>query len=52
MLSTVRKFLFKCSTCKTILIVDLEEKEDIKKAQNDEVVLECSCGGECLVLLD
>lgn len=47
-----RKFLFKCEDCEMILSVDFEEKEDIQKIQDNEMVLECPCGGHCKVLRD
>jgi len=47
-----RKFLFKCEDCSMILSVDLEDKEDIEKVQQDKMILECPCGGECVVLRD
>ena len=48
----LRKFLFKCQDCEMILSVDLEEDEDLEKVQENKMVLECPCGGECTVLRD
>ena len=42
--------LFKCDTCETIVSVDFEEEEDLKKINEDKVILECKCGGECTIL--
>lgn len=47
-----RTFLFKCSSCEKILSIEFEEKEDLTKAVNEEIILECGCGGDCKVLLD
>lgn len=47
-----RKFLFKCEDCQMILSIELEEEEDLKKVQDDEMVLECPCSGHCTVLRD
>jgi len=47
-----RKFLFKCDECAMILSVEFEEEEDLKKVQEDKMVLECPCGGRCLILRD
>jgi hypothetical protein len=47
-----RKFLFKCDECAMILSVEFEEEEDLKKIQDDEMVLECPCEGRCKVLRD
>lgn len=52
MLSTMRKFLFRCEECQMILSVDFEDEDDIKKVQEDKVALECHCGGYCKVLRD
>jgi len=46
------KYLFKCEECNMILAVDFEEEEDLKKVQDDKMVLECPCGGPCKVLRD
>jgi hypothetical protein len=47
-----RKFLFKCEECAMILAVEFEEPEDLERAQKNEIVLECPCGGRSKVLLD
>ena len=47
-----RNFLFKCKDCFMIFFVDFEEEEDLKKVQEDKMILECPCGGECKVLRD
>lgn len=48
--TTKRKFLFKCEDCEMLLSVEFEEEEDLKKVQNDEMLLECPCEGVCKVL--
>lgn len=50
MLDKKRKYLFRCDSCETILSVEFDEPEDIKKVQEDKVILECPCGGYCNVL--
>ena len=47
-----RKFLFKCEDCAMILSVEFEDQEDLDKVQDDRMVLECPCGGQCKVLRD
>jgi len=47
-----RKYLFKCDECAMILSVEFDEEEDLKKVQDDEMILECLCGGHCKVLRD
>jgi hypothetical protein len=47
-----RKYLFKCEDCKMILSVDFEEPEDLQKINENKMILECPCGGRCLVLRD
>ena len=47
-----RKFLFKCQDCQMILSVDFEEEEDLQKINDNQMILECPCGGHCLVLRD
>ncbi len=50
---TARKFLFKCSDCQIIVEVDdFKEQHEIDKVVNDEIELECTCGGICNVILD
>ena len=48
----VRSFLFKCEDCGVVVSVPFEDPEDYKKIQNDEIVLECPCNGECFFLRD
>jgi len=50
--SSPKKFLFKCEDCEMILAVSLEEKEDLKKVNDNEMFLECPCSGVCKVLRD
>ncbi len=52
MFTQMRKFLFKCEECETILSVEFDDEDDIKKVQEDKVDLECPCGGYCKVLRD
>jgi hypothetical protein len=47
---SARKFLFKCEECLMILSVEFEEKDDLEKVENDDMFLECPCGGVCKVL--
>jgi hypothetical protein len=46
-LETKQKFLFKCEECNMILSVELEEDDDVEKAQKGTMKLECPCGGCC-----
>lgn len=46
----IQSFLFKCKDCGMILSIEFETKEDIKKVNEDKIDLECTCGGDCLVL--
>lgn len=46
------KFLFQCQTCKLIVSLELEDEEDISKVREDEMHLDCPCGGKCLPLRD
>jgi len=46
------KFLFKCADCSNIFSVNLDDIEDIQKVRDDQMDLECSCGGKCNVLRD
>lgn len=41
-----QRFLIKCKNCEVILSIELEDS-DIIKYYNDQVTLECSCGGTC-----
>jgi hypothetical protein len=47
-----QKFLFQCEICKTILSIELEDEEDLEKAHNNKIKLECPCGGNCKILRD
>jgi len=47
-----RKFLFKCDTCEMILNVEFDEEEDLEKLQEDKMILECPCKGQCRALRD
>lgn len=47
-----RLFLFICKTCETILSVRFEKDEQIKKVQQNRMVVDCPCGGICRVLFD
>jgi hypothetical protein len=47
-----RKFLFKCDDCAMLLSVDFEEPEDLQKVQEDKMILQCPCEGQCRVLRD
>lgn len=49
---TKRKFLFKCDECSMILSVEFDDKEDLEKVMEDEMILECPCGGHCFILRD
>jgi hypothetical protein len=46
------KFLFRCEDCAMILSVNFEDEEDLQKVNEDKMILECPCGGHCLVLRD
>lgn len=45
-----QKHLFKCDTCATILLLQLEDPEEIQDVREDKILLECPCGGICLPL--
>lgn len=47
-----RKYLFKCQDCAMILSVEFDDKEDLQKVDDDEMVLQCPCEGDCLILRD
>jgi hypothetical protein len=47
-----RKFLFRCESCQMIVSVEFDDPEEIKKIQEDQMVLECSCGDHCRTLRD
>jgi uncharacterized C2H2 Zn-finger protein len=47
-----REFLFRCNTCEMIVSVKFESSEEIEKVQENKTILECSCGGHCLILRD
>lgn len=49
---TKRKFLFKCESCQMILSVEFDEEEDLERAQEDKIILECPCEGRCVILRD
>lgn len=50
--STKIKALFKCDSCETILVTELEDPKDIKDLKEDKMLLKCPCGGICLPLRD
>jgi len=52
MLTSIRKFLFRCEECGLILSVEFEDEDDIEMVQENKVVLECQCSGYCKVLMD
>mgnify|MGYP003499843676 CR=1 FL=1 len=37
-------YSFKCDKCKKIISINLETKEDIEEAEEDNLVVECNCG--------
>lgn len=45
-------FLFRCESCQAIIAVEFEEEEEKEQVNNDQVMLECPCGGKCKVLRD
>ena len=48
-----RTFLFRCDECGTILSIELDKPEDIEKAMDGKMYLECPCEeGICEILLD
>jgi hypothetical protein len=47
-----QKFLLKCKECAMIISVELDDEDDLKKAHDDEFVLQCPCGGEQHLLRD
>jgi hypothetical protein len=48
----IRTFLFKCDECAMIISANFEEEVDIKMIHDDDMELECPCGGYCRVLRD
>lgn len=52
MFSETRVFLFKCTECESIISVEFEKDDEIKKVQNNKAIVECPCGADCKVLLD
>ena len=46
------KYLFKCADCEMIVSVEIEDEEDLKKVHEDELILDCPCGGKACVLRD
>jgi len=47
-----RKYLFKCEDCSLILSVDFDEEEEFEKVNDDKMILQCPCEGECKILRD
>lgn len=46
----IKKFLFKCDSCKTIMELEITESKDIDNLKEDKLLLECQCGGICFPL--
>jgi Fe2+ or Zn2+ uptake regulation protein len=42
--------LFKCDECEAIVSVDFDDEDDIKKLNENKIILECQCGGESTIL--
>jgi hypothetical protein len=51
LISTKRKFLFRCAECETIVTAELEE-DDIAKVVEGLLDMECTCQGILKVLRD
>lgn len=49
---SVNKFLFRCEECNLILSAEFEEEEDLKDVREDQIVLDCECGGKAHYLMD
>jgi len=47
-----REFLFRCDKCEMIIAVKFDEKEEVENIQENKTILECSCGGDCIILRD
>lgn len=45
-----RKFLFRCNDCRKIFSVEFSDEDDIEKINNNSVIIECECGGDCIVI--
>lgn len=52
MMTSKRKFLFKCEDCGMIVSVEFDDPEELEKILEDKMLLECPCGGYCKVLRD
>ena len=52
MFGAIKKYLFKCDTCDSILAVDFDDPKDLEELKEDKILLECPCGGICLLLRD
>ncbi len=52
MLIIKRKYLFKCDKCNSLITISLEDERDIKDASEDNILLECPCGGYYFILRD
>lgn len=46
------KSLYRCDSCGRTIIIDVEDPKDIKDLREDNILLECSCGGICSPLRD
>jgi len=47
-----RTFLFECDQCEMIVSVEFDNQEEIEDVQENKTVLECPCGGHCIILWD
>ena len=47
-----RTVLVRCEDCQMLLSVDLENDDDIEKMNDNELELDCVCGGQCAALRD
>lgn len=46
----IQKLSFRCENCKTILISDFDDEEDINDAKEGILYFECPCGGKSRLL--
>lgn len=45
-----KQTIFRCVDCQTIVFVEFDNEEDIKKLNENKIVLKCACGGESIIL--
>lgn len=48
----IRRFTFRCDSCKEIMSSEFDNEKDISDVTEDELWLECPCGGKATLLRD